>query len=240
VAVTKQYIISEIKRTAEANAGVPLGMARFEAETGITYSDWFGMHWVRWGDALEEAGYPPNTMQGSYDEEFLIEKLIEFIREIGHYPVRGELVMKAKSESGFPSANAFQRRGKKAEIAAKVIEHCSSLKGFEDIIRICEPVAAMGSLVREIDDSPGVIGYVYLMKSGKYFKIGRSNAVGRREYELGIQLPEKITTVHTIQTDDPAGIEAYWHSRFASKRKGGEWFELTAKDVQAFKRRKFM
>ena len=72
------------------------------------------------------------------------------------------------------------------------------------------------------------------------FQIVGEIALGRREYELAIQLPEKTKTIHEIRTDDPVGIEAYWHNRFESKRKNGEWFELAPLDIKAFRRRKFM
>ena len=84
------------------------------------------------------------------------------------------------------------------------------------------------------------VGFVYLIKSGRFYKIGKSNAPGRREYELAIQLPETTRTIHTIRTDDPSGIDAYGHKRFEAKRKKGEWFDLDATDVATFKRRKFM
>jgi hypothetical protein len=41
------------------------------------------------------------------------------------------------------------------------------------------------------------------MKSGRFFKTGHTNAVGRRERELAIQLPQKVKVVHEIKTDAP-------------------------------------
>jgi len=83
-------------------------------------------------------------------------------------------------------------------------------------------------------------GFVYLMKSGRFYKIGRSTCAEKRAYEVQLVLPEELTLVHKIKTDDPVGIEAYWHSRFADRRLRGEWFDLKADDVRAFRRRTFM
>jgi hypothetical protein len=240
--VDKQHIVNEIKRTAEANGGNALGRKRFQKETGIKTSDWYGKYWVRWGDALKEAGHSPkNFLQESFSEIYLIEKLIVFIREIGHFPVAGEFLMKAKEDNTFPSYEPFHKLGGKAGIVSKVSKYCQAHSGYEDIIKICESINFnTDKITKSTESKDSDFSYIYLIKSGRYHKIGRSNSVGRREYELTIQLPEKATTVHTITTDDPIGIEAYWHKRYESKRKNGEWFELTTEDIKAFKRRKFM
>jgi hypothetical protein len=79
-------------------------------------------------------------------------------------------------------------------------------------------------------------GFVYLMKSGRHYKIGRTNSVGRREWELGIKIPVPPKTIHAIETDDPVGVEAYWHKRFDEKRGEGEWLKLSPDEIKAFKR----
>ena len=238
----KQHILNEIKRTAEVNGGVALGRERFQKETGIKQSDWYGKYWIKWNDVIEEAGYSPNSWGSSYDEAHLIQQLIEFIREIKHFPIQAELKMKARNDKSFPNEKTFfDRFGGKANLASKVIEYCREHSGYDDVIEICESLdVKLKNSINTIETEEVDFGYVYLIKSGRFYKIGRSKSVGRREYELSIQLPEKTSKIHTIATDDPVGIEAYWHKRFESKRKNGEWFELTQEDIKAFKRRKFM
>lgn len=240
---TKAHILTEIARTAKANGGVPLGRQRFYAETGIKETDWLGKHWARWGDAIREAGLTPNTLNVGYGEEHLLERLASLAKEIGRFPERTEIQLRARRDKGFPNAKTFQRLGSKKALAEKLATSCKSRPGYDDVFSFCLPVVGTVPADSGADSSSRAeetLGYVYLFKSGRFYKIGRTNAAGRRERELAIQLPERASNVHSIKTDDPVGIEDYWHRRFGDRRKNGEWFELTAKDVAAFKRRKFM
>jgi len=235
----KRHILEEIQRTSKANGGAPLGKERFYQETGIKASDW-EKHWARWSDALHECGLEPNRMQGARDENELIEKFIELIRETGKFPTKNEINLKARRTPGFPWHNTLARFGPKHQLAARIHEFCAVRAGYEDVIAMCVSLEAPIPPPEDDLDPGENHGFVYLMKSGRYYKLGRTNHVGGRERDLAIQLPDKINTVHSIRTDDPVGIEVYWHNRFDAKRKNGEWFDLDAADVKAFKRRKFM
>ena len=239
---SKEHIIDEIRRTAEANGGKPLGTARFQAETGIAKADWEGKLWARWSDAVVEAGFRPNTLRKPRDRTELLECLGKLTREIARVPTKTDIQLKGRSEPGFPSHNTFAKFGTKQALTKRLREFANE-RGWDDVVALCdEKIARSAQQARSStrdESAQTAVGYVYLLKSGRYYKIGRSNAVGRRERELQIQLPEKAEVVHEIKTDDPVGIESYWHNRFADRRKNGEWFELTANDVAAFKRRKF-
>lgn len=236
----KEHIVSEIRRTADANGGIALGLRRFSEETGIGYYDWFGKYWSRWSDAVREAGLEPNQMVEAIDDRSLLEKLTALTQSLRRVPTQGDLMLARKADPTFPSLKTFQRLGLKRERAARMIEYCEANPGNDEVAALWRKVASRQQSVnaRASEENDPRIGYVYLLKHGsrREYKIGRTNNPMRREGEVAIQLPERLKPVHYIKTDDPAGVENYWHTRFASKRKVGEWFELTAEDVRAFKR----
>ncbi|MGE0023885.1 MAG: GIY-YIG nuclease family protein [Hyphomicrobium sp.] len=239
----RQAILDEIRRTAEENGGQPLGRLRLEKAAGIKEGHW-KKYWARFGDACKEAGFEPNKVQEANSEESLVRHVIALCRELGRFPTISELRVKRTYDINFPSIRTFEKRlGGKADIVQKTLSYCRGQGGLNDVAAMCSSAREVDTLRSAPSAQPATTtkdGFVYLMKSGRFYKIGKTNHVGRRERELSIQLPEQARTVHKIRTDDPDGIEAYWHLRFAAKRKNGEWFDLSRDEVAAFRRRKFM
>ena len=66
--MNKAHILQEIKRTAKVSGGIALGWRKFESETGIKECEWLGKFRARWREALLEAGFIPNQLQGAYDK----------------------------------------------------------------------------------------------------------------------------------------------------------------------------
>ena len=242
----KDYILSEIKRTAVENGGVPLGQKKFANVTGIKYSAWWGKRWRSWGDALKEAGFAENKLNTAHDKVFLVAHLAKLTQTIGRFPASVDLRLARKNDDTFPSHNTFGNLGPKSVRVALLRKYAVEHEGFTDILEFLphaesseenlDKITAINTKTKE--------GFVYLgvltIDNKRRYKIGKTNLVERRSTELSLQLPETLELVHYIKTDDMGGIEAYWHRRFADKCTNGEWFSLSREDVQAFKRRKFM
>jgi hypothetical protein len=109
----KQHILDTIRRLAIANNGKAPGRSLFERETAIKMSDWYPHLWLRWGDALVEAGYVANQLQTAISDEVLLKKYIDLTRELAHLPVEGEIRRKARTDKSFPSHSSFHRFGER-------------------------------------------------------------------------------------------------------------------------------
>ena len=244
MAISRDHILKEVRRTATENGGKPLGRLAFYTQTGIKEADWRGRYWARWNEVLRDAGYGPNSLVKAREDEVLLDCLASLAVELGRIPVASEMRLKKRTDPTFPNDKTYARFGSKVQLLQKLRAYAAEHPKYQSVAAM---VAAHGYETKPASDTdvdtPAVateIGTVYLLRSGRFYKIGRSNAAGRREREIALQLPEKASMVHVIRTDDPPGIEAYWHQRFADRRKNGEWFELTTADISAFRRRKFM
>jgi len=239
----RQHIIDQIRRTAEN--GRAIEQTRFETETGVKQHQWRGKYWANWGDAIKEAGYEPNEWTAAHDESFVLESLLHLTRKLQKYPTKSEMDLERRSDFNFPGSKSIFRVGNKSELIGKLQEYCQSNEAFSDLAAILSQTPANRSreeVTREAGSSTS--GYVYLIDAQNAYKIGCTRAPYRRTAEIAIQSANGAKLIHLIETDDPEGIESYWHKRFDQKRsnginkQSGEWFMLDKDDIKAFKRRR--
>lgn len=232
----RDLIIREIQRLARENGSAPPGMALFRKSTGITSTKWRGVFWLKWSEALNEAGFQPNSWNQKSDSDYLLKAIGRLCRKLGRFPTRTEIRMERRLDANFPAhstiENHFPTNEKMIAALHKLAEHDASWENLPSLLPVEHSISNTSQ--SKVED-----GFVYLLKSGYHFKIGRSGNIERRLREVTVSLPEAVTLVHSIRTDDSSGIEAYWHRRFADRRANGEWFKLTASDVRAFCRRSF-
>jgi hypothetical protein len=232
---SKQKLIDTYKRLVNEHGGEHIGEGVFKRETGYSHHYWKGGFWRSWSDFQTDAGYEPNIATEKTPDEILLRRFAELALERNALPTEADLMLKKKEDPSFPSKSTYRRWGSRDALLEKVAEYCEDHHEFFPVLNLLKTNTSKNIELRL--EAGQTKGFVYLLRSGKSYKLGRSNAVGRRLRELAIQLPQKPDTVHVIETDDPEGIEQYWHRRFAEKRQDGEWFILTPDDVKAFKRR---
>lgn len=240
-AMTREEILDAIRQTAITQGGRAPGRRRLEQLTGVTGYD-VGRYWARYGDAIAEAGLAPNALNPGLDDGDLIEKLILLARRLGHTPTMAEIRLERERDPTFPSRGAYARLGRKRERHVKMLAYCRVRPEYHDVAQLLEEIVKQEAEADQPDELSSAValtsyGFVYLVRGHpREYKIGRTNLVDRRLSELGVASAVEQTLIHEIKTDDPVGVEAYWHSRFGAKRMRGEWFKLDAADVRAFRR----
>lgn len=188
---------------------------------------------------MAEAGFAANVWNQKRDPTDVLSGFVEVCRHYGRLPTNAELRMFRADHPSVANPETFRMHfGGRAGLIAALAEHVAGDASMADIAAMLPEVvpARPSTAVGPRAETPD--GFVYLIKSGDFYKIGRSDDIERRVKEIRVALPDKAELVHTIRTDDPPGIEAYWHQRFKDRRANGEWFKLSAVDVSAFKKRK--
>src|SRR6056297_1770937 len=113
----KQEILNEIRRLANDNGGRAPGKGQFHNETQFSESDWYGKIWLRWNDAVEEAGLEPNKKQERLPSETVLQKYAEVCLHNGKVPSSAELRYYARNTTDFLSHNTFTKHfGNKADL----------------------------------------------------------------------------------------------------------------------------
>jgi hypothetical protein len=77
-------------------------------------------------------------------------------------------------------------------------------------------------------------GFVYLIKCGELYKIGKTTNLERRIKEFAVGNPYPLILVTSRYSLDIDSLERSFHIYYRKKRIKGEWFELNAEEVLFF------
>lgn len=235
----KAQVISRLIQLASERGG-HIGFRAFTDATGMSERWLRDQPWFQgWNALLTEAGLATKTFKvDRIPSQEIAKAVAELITRSGRWPTEDQLRRERAQNADFPSAGIISPIRKTGELARLIVE----LGAVEPTFARAAEVAAKHQLqppdTATVDEK--VKGYVYMLRSGRSYKVGKSVDPSRRFREVRLELPDETNQVHAIATDDPSGIEAYWHKRFSEKRvRNTEFFLLTAEDVRAFKRRKY-
>jgi len=74
-------------------------------------------------------------------------------------------------------------------------------------------------------------GYIYVLKMGNWYKIGRTDDPMRRFPQISVKMPLPTRLWSLFYVEDMYEEEALLHEYYAPFRTNGEWFELPDKEV---------
>lgn len=77
-------------------------------------------------------------------------------------------------------------------------------------------------------------GWLYVVQCSDYYKIGKTNSVKNRFAQLQSSMPFALRLIHQSYHHDIVQTERNIHATFSDKRIRGEWFTLSAEDLEWF------
>jgi hypothetical protein len=243
--MTKDEILETYRRLVRKSGGSTPGKSVLLAAlrgSGVSEHTFRSGLWRSWRAFQEEAGFAPNVKTQRFPDEQVLEPYARLARKLNRVPGDDDIRFERREDPSIPSVAVIRARAPSlADRAAWLRAYVTSRPAWDDIAALVAPSTSADDDGETSDAAESATtGYVYLVKYGRHFKVGSTNSIDRRTREIQLHLPSRTELVHHIATDDPSGIEAYWHRRFDSKRHRGEWFSLSASDVKAFRNRKFM
>jgi hypothetical protein len=239
-AMTKDEYLELVRQHAE-QAGGTIGLRAFCRATRMPERHFLEFGFDNWGAAVAAANLRPvSFFRPRADDADVVRQFVQLAARLGRWPTENDIVLARKKDDQFPCLQVVRRLGRSGGLAAKVVAFCEGNSDLGAVAALAARRIAANGEEPSQSRRAHVEGYVYMMRSGRRYKIGYTSSPSRRHREVRLDLPDPTDLVHTIPTDDPPGIEAYWHHRFRDKRvRDTEFFELDAADVLAFKARKY-
>jgi hypothetical protein len=164
----REQILSEIRRMATANNGVPPGSRLFERETGIRAKEWLGVYWPRWSEALVEAGFEPNQKTEKRADEILLRQFAGVVRHFGKLPPNMEYRMHRRTNPDLPTDTTITRAfGSRVNLINQLAKWASARAEFQDVAQILGAQVVVPE--PNLRDSK-TEGLVYLIRAGHIIK----------------------------------------------------------------------
>jgi hypothetical protein len=229
---SKETVLSEIRRIAKERGG-HVSLRAFLGATGISVKQVLGRYWATWNEALAEAGVTTTSFfRPKVQEGPVVEALAHLVERLKKWPTQNELRLERNRNRSFPTLDVLRRVSEGAPLSSRVASYCADNSGLSTAARVAAERMEIEKATPVLLGRTPISGYVYMMRSRKRYKIGHTTSPARRHREVRLDLPDPTTVVHAISTDDPSGIEAYWHERFKAKRiRDTEFFTLDSSDV---------
>ena len=136
----------------------------FERETAIRKSQWYGIYWARWGDALVEAGLQANDKTAKFDSDLLLRKVAEAYRHHGRIATDGELALYRQRDPEFPWRQTIGKHyGTKAALIAALKAWTTAHEEYDPPSILWTPMLAFRSwrgVSDECREAPDISGVV--------------------------------------------------------------------------------